>query len=470
MAGLSPDETEALDLAAEIAKAYRAGVAERPVGAALSYPDVLARFREALPRSGTAAREVVADLARRAEGGLLGTVSPNFHGWVIGASHPVGVAADWLASAWGQAPGFADIGPAAAPAEEVAGDWIVDLLGLPEGAAVGFATGATMANFTALAAARAHLLDAAGWDVEAKGLFGAPAVNVVLGGEAHSSIFLTLRYLGFGAERVHVAKSDAQGRMRPDALEAVLSGLRGPTMVVLQAGNVNSGAFDPFPDLIGLARGAGAWVHVDGAFGLWAAAALSLHGLTDGMAAADSWAADAHKWLQAPYDCGVAIVRDGAAMRRAMGSTAAYLPQVERRNPCDLAPELSRRARGFPVWAILKHLGRDGLAEMIERHCAVARHIAGLVAAEPGLSVLNAVVLNQVVVACGAGDDPRSDALTRQTLAAIQADGKAYPSAGHWRGRDVMRISVSSGPASLADGARTADAVISAWRSVRAHA
>ncbi|MEJ8571390.1 pyridoxal phosphate-dependent decarboxylase family protein [Microbaculum marinum] len=467
MGGLSQSEADALETAARFAGEYRRAAPDRPVAASKTYAAVLEQFREPFPETGMHAPEVVTDLVRRAEGGLLGTVSPNFHGWVIGASHPVGVAADWLASAWGQVASFADIAPASCAAEEVAADWIVDMLALPAGSQVGFATGATMANFAALAAARTHVLDAAGWDVEAKGLFGAPDVHVVVGGEAHSSIFLTLRYLGFGSQRVHVAASDDQGRMRPDALRDVLAGVGGPTIVILQAGNVNSGAFDPFGELIGPAREAGAWIHVDGAFGLWAAAAPSLRDLTAGMADADSWAADAHKWLQAPYDCGVAISRNGAAMRRALGSTAAYLPQVERRNPCDLAPELSRRARGLPVWAILKHLGREGVAEMIERNCAVARRIAERLSAEPGLAVLNDVVLNQVAVACGEAAGAEADDLTRRTLAAVQAGGVAYPTAGNWRGREIMRISVSAGSARLEDGDRTAAAVIAAWRETQ---
>ena len=302
--------------------------------------------------------------------------APTFHGWVIGASHPAGVAADWLTSAWGQNAAFADPTPAAAAAEEVAAGWILELLGLPKAAGVGFTTGATMANFTALAAARNALLAGVGWDVEARGLFGAPEVQVVLGGEVHSSVQLSLRLLGFGAQRVHVAAADAEGRMRPDALAAVLAGLEGPVVVCLQAGNVCSGAFDPFAELIPLARARGAWVHVDGAFGLWACAAPGLSHLTRGLADADSWAADGHKWLQVPYDCGVAVVRDAAALSRAMSISASYLPSGAHRAPEAYSPEMSRRARGFAVWAVLKALGRQGLAEMVERHCAVARHIA----------------------------------------------------------------------------------------------
>ncbi|HET9068740.1 MAG TPA: aminotransferase class V-fold PLP-dependent enzyme, partial [Amaricoccus sp.] len=317
-----------------------------------------------------------------------------------------------------------------------------------------------------LAAARGEMLRRAGWDVEAKGLFGAPEVNVVLGGEAHSSVYLSLRLLGFGARRVKVAAADAEGRMRPDALAATLDGLTGPTVVCLQAGNVVSGAFDPFSELVPLAQAKGAWVHIDGAFGLWACASPGRAHLTAGIALADSWAADAHKWLQVPYDCGLAMVRDAAAQQRAMSITASYLPQGENRAPEAFSPEMSRRARAFAVWAVIKALGRTGIAEMIERNCAVARHVAARLAAEPGLQVLNDVVLNQVALACG--DGPEADRQTRETLAAVQAGGTSYPSHGRWRGREIIRISISGGETTIADGTRTAEAIIAAWRQVRA--
>ncbi|MBF9028953.1 aminotransferase class V-fold PLP-dependent enzyme [Rhodobacterales bacterium HKCCE3408] len=464
--GLTATEEAGLKAAMEAALAYRRTDHDRPICSAEPTPMAQARFREPTPEEGLAPDAVIAELIDRIEPGLMVSTSPRFMGWVIGASHPAAVAADWLTSAWGQVASFADIAPGAAAAEEIAAEWLLDLLGLPPGSGLGFATGATMANFTALAAARTALLDSVGWDVEADGLFGAPEVNVVLGGEAHSSVYLSLRMLGFGAKRVHIAGADDQGRMRPDALAEVLRGLDGPTIVCLQAGNVNSGAFDPFEALVPIAHDHGAWVHVDGAFGLWAAAAPATRHLTAGMAEADSWAADAHKWLQIPYDCGVVIVRDRGAQQRAMGSTASYLPQEERRNPADYAPELSRRARGIAVWAALKALGRSGLAEMVERHCAVAREIAGILRDEPGLSVLNDVVLNQVVLACGEADDPEAGRKTAETLNAVQAAGICYPSAGHWRGRGAMRISVCSGPATLEDGRRSAEAIIDAWRQV----
>lgn len=464
---LSIDQEAAFSAAKEAALAYRRADHMKPVGPAEPAPAAFERFRECTPEQGMAADAVIAELIDRIAPGLMATTSPGFHGWVIGASHPAAVAADWLTSAWGQVAGFADIAPGAAAAEEVAARWLLDLLGLPANAGLGFATGATMANFTALAAARTALLDKTGWDVEEDGLFGAPQVNVILGGEAHSSVYLTLRMLGFGSKRVHIAEADVQGRMRPDRLAEVLRGVDGPTVVCLQAGNVNSGAFDPFEELIPIAHDHSAWVHVDGAFGLWAAAAPGTRSLTKGVDHADSWAADAHKWLQVPYDCGVVAVRDRRAQQRAMGSTASYLPQEERRNPADYAPELSRRARGIAVWAVLKALGRKGVAEMIERHCSIASHMADRFKQEPGLTVLNDVVLNQVVLTCGDEYDPDAGRKTEATLAAVQAEGTCYPSAGHWRGRSAMRISVCSGPMTLEDGARSADAIISAWQAIR---
>ncbi len=468
MARFGDADAAAFDAAAAHAKAYRRAVGAMPVRAERSYAEMRAAFAEPVPEAGLPADAVVEELVRRAEGGLLGMVAPTFHGWVIGASHPAGVAVDWLTSAWGQMCGFADPTPAAAVVEEVAAGWVLDLLGLPAEAGVGFVTGATMANFTALAAARGALLSRAGWDVEARGLFGAPEVHVVVGGEVHSSVQLSLRLLGFGAARVHVAAADDEGRMRPDALAAVLAGLDGPIVVCLQAGHVCSGAFDPFAALIPLAREKAAWVHVDGAFGLWARAAPELAALTAGLEAADSWAADAHKWLQVPYDCGLAIVRDAGALNRAMSVTASYLPQGENRAPEAFTPEMSRRARGFAVWAVLKALGRQGVAEMVGRHCAVARHIAGLLSAEPGLAVLNDVVLNQVALACG--DGPDADARTRATLAAVQAEGVCYPTGGRWRGREIIRVSVSAGPTTVEDGTRSAAAIVEAWRRERPEA
>lgn len=466
--GFSKSDATAFASAARMAADYRAGIGDRPIPPRVEYPASFQAFDEDLPEDGLPSDTVIEDLVAKADPGLMGFVHQNFHGWVTGASHPAGVAADWLASAWGQVASSAGVTPAAAAIEEVAGRWLLDLLDLPREAGFGVVTGTTMANFVGLAAARNEMLARAGWDVEAKGLFGAPEVHIVLGEEAHSSVYLTLRLLGFGSERVHITKSDTEGRMMPDALEKVLARLYGPVVVCLQAGNVNSGAFDPFDDLIPIARAKGAWVHVDGAFGLWARATRSLDTLTKGLEKADSWAADAHKWLQVPYDCGLSVVRDTAAMQRAMNITASYLVDSAYRDPNSFAPEMSRRARGFSLWAVLKAMGRNGVQEMIDRHCAVARVIAARIATESGLHVLNEVNLNQVVVACGDQDDDRADEWTQATLAMVQSEGNAYPSHGRWHDREIIRVSVTSGLTNEKDGVRTADAIIDAWRKVRA--
>jgi glutamate/tyrosine decarboxylase-like PLP-dependent enzyme len=310
-----------------------------------------------------------------------------------------------------------------------------------------------------LAAARNALLARAGWDVEARGLFGAPEVHVVLGAEAHSTVFMALRLLGFGAERVTRVAVDGEGRMRADALAAALAPLRGPVIVLAQAGHINSGAFDPFEAVVAAARTRDAWVHVDGAFGLWARACPELAHLAAGIEAADSWATDGHKWPQVPYDCGAVVVRDVGALRRAMSFTASYLPSGAARDPFEFTPELSRRARGFALWATLRALGRAGVAEMVARNSRVARRIAAGLARMPGIVVLNRVVLNQVAVACAAGD-----AATRDLLARVQAEGRCFPSGGTWKDRAIIRISVCSGTAGEAD----ADATVAAFARARA--
>jgi glutamate/tyrosine decarboxylase-like PLP-dependent enzyme len=359
---------------------------------------------------------------------------PRFFGFVIGGSLPVTVAANWLATAWDQNTGFHSSTPGVARLEQVALRWLVDVLGLPASTGGGFVTGATVANFTALAAARHRVLADAGWNVEADGLFGAPPVTVITGEEAHPTLLKSLGMLGLGRSRVVRVPVDGQGRMRADALPPIA----GPTILCLQAGNVNTGAFDPFEAIVPRARAAGAWVHVDGAFGLWARAAPALSGRARGLEHADSWATDAHKWLNVPYDSGLALVRDPHALRAAMAITAESLPiDTSERNPSDYTPELSRRARGVDIWTALRSLGRSGLAELFERNCAQARRFAeGLRAA--GHEVLNDVVLNQVLVAFG--DAER----TRRVIAALQDDGTCWCGTTVWQGRTAMRISISS--------------------------
>ena len=473
MSGLPPEDAAALARAAELAAQYRAGLDTRPIGPAEDYATQLVRFGGpdpgTAPETGREPVEIIEALAANAERGLIAYSSPRFFGWVIGASHPVGVAADWLTSAWGQNAPMSAATPAAAAAEEVAGRWMLDLLDLPRESGFGFTTGATMANAIALAAARNAVLARVGWDVEAMGLFGAPEVHLVLGEEAHSAVFMALRLIGFGAERVIRVAADDQGRMCADALARALDGLDGPIIVVAQAGHINTGAFDPFDAIVEIAHAKGVWVHVDGAFGLWARACPEHRALTQGIEGADSWAVDGHKWLQTPYDSGFLFVRDEAALRRAMSLTGNYLQNsAEQRDPIDYTPELSRRARGFAVWAVLSRLGRAGVAEMVWRHCRVARQIADRLAAEPGVRILNEVVLNQVVVAFGPLDNGEAaDKATRETLARVQREGICYPTHGIWQDREIMRISVTSQTTDEAEGDRSADVIIAAWREVR---
>ncbi len=399
--------------------------------------DAIARldaFDEPLPERQSDPEAVLRLLDEIGSPATMAMAGPRFFGFVIGGALPIALGANWLATAWDQNSAFYKVTPATAALEQIALRWLLDLLRLPPDCGGAFVTGATMANFTALAAARHTLLTRVGWNVEADGLFGAPPITVVVGAEAHPTLFKALGLLGLGRNRVVRVPVDEQGRLRPDALPD----LTGHTIVCLQAGNINTGAFDPFVEICARAHDAGAWVHVDGAFGLWAAAAPSRAFLTSGMTYADSWATDAHKWLNVPYDSGLAFVRDATALRAAMAVTAEYLPTVsDQRNPSDYTPELSRRARGVEVWAVLRSLGRAGLASMIERGCRHARRFAeGLAAA--GYQVLNDVVLNQVLVSFGDAE------ATNRVIAAIQADGTCWCGGTIWQGQTAMRISVSS--------------------------
>jgi glutamate/tyrosine decarboxylase-like PLP-dependent enzyme len=381
--------------------------------------------------------------------------SGRFFGWVIGGTLPAALGADWLVSAWDQNTGLRYATPAAAAIEEVAGGWLVDLLGLPSGASVGFVTGATMANFTGLASARHSVLAGAGWDVHRNGLTGGPKVHVLVGDERHVTVDLALRYLGLG--RPSVVPADEQGRIRLDALADALAQVpRGePLVVCLQAGNVHSGAYDPFEGAIAMVHERGGWVHVDGAFGLWAAAAPGLSRLVGGLAGADSWATDAHKTLNVPYDCGIAIVASPAAMRSAFSVEADYLiaDQGGPGDPADRVPEVSRRARGVPVWAALRSLGREGVADLVERMAGRARAIAEGVSTIEGAEVLNEVEFTQVCVAFD--DDEHTRAVTQRLL----ADGTTWMSGSRWRDRDVVRISVSNWSTDEDDVALSVDAL-----------
>ena len=457
----------ALERAAAAAIAYRTATAEAGHTPVADYRTIRDSFAAPLPATGADVDAVIAELIEGATPGIRAQTGPRFFGWVIGNSHPAGVAADWLASAWGQNAANLTAAPAASAVEEVAAGWLLDLLGLPSQASVGFVTGATVANFVCLAAARSEVLRRVGWDVEADGLFGAPPVTVLIGADAHATVFSGLKYLGLGAKRVVTVACDNLGRMEPTAFADALDKVGGPAIAVLQAGQINTGGCDPFSEIVPMAQAKGVWTHVDGAFGLWAQAAPVRRHLTAGVELADSWATDGHKWLQTPYDCGFAIVRNAEAHRRAMAVSASYLPPAggSDRDPSAYVPELSRRARGFATWAMIKALGREGIAEMIERNCAVAAHMAGRLAEIPGIASVVPVTLNQFMIRFG--DD---DALTLATVEQIQRDAIAFFGAAQWRGQWVMRASVSSVATTMAEADTSVGAVIDAWERVAGRA
>ena len=435
--------------AAERAVAYLQGLDARAVAPAGEALAALAELREPVPAGPSPAAEVLARLDRVGSPATVASAGGRYFGFVTGGSLPAATAASWLASAWDQNVALSVMSPAAALLEEVALGWCGELAGLPASCSGAVTTGATMANATALAAARHALLARAGWDAERDGLFGAPEIAVVVGDEVHVSVLKALALLGFGHARVTRIPVDPQGRMRVDALPR----LSGPTIVCLQAGNVNTGACDDAAPLVAWARAAGAWVHVDGAFGLWAAAAPAHAHLVRGSEGADSWVLDAHKWLNVPYDCGIALVRDPAAHRGALHLGASYLVDSGLREPSSLSPEFSRSARGVLLWAALASLGRSGLAELVERTCAHARRFAqGL--AEAGYEVLNEVVLNQVLVRFG--DDER----TARVVAAVQREGTCWAGQTTWQGRAAMRISVSSWATTADDVERSLAAIV----------
>jgi glutamate/tyrosine decarboxylase-like PLP-dependent enzyme len=459
----------AMEQAARHAIAYRRGIATADTTPTASYAAMIAAFAGPTPEGPGDAEQIVAELVERATPGIRASTAPRFFGWVIGNSHPTGVAADWLAAAWGQNAGNLLAAPASSAVEAVAAGWLLDLLGLPAEASVGFVTGATVANFVCLAAARGEMLRRVGWDVEADGLFGAPPIEIVIGADAHATVFSGLKYLGFGAKRVTTIETDSMGRMLPAAFERAMRATTGPVIAVTQAGQINTGASDPFDHIIPAARDAGAWVHVDGAFGLWAQVAPAYKAEVAGVEQADSWGTDGHKWLQTPYDCGFAIVREGDAHRRAMSISASYLPPAEGedRDPSAYVPELSRRARGFATWAMIRQLGRAGLAEMVDRDCRIAAHIGENLAREPGITLVCPVVLNQFMVRFSA-DGWDDDALTLAVVERVQADAVAFIGSSLWRGQWVMRASVCSIATTLADADLTVAAVIDALLAVKA--
>ena len=451
-----PDWKGSLGEAFDRAVAYLEGLPTRPVPGRASLPELRAALGGPLPERPLEPREVVAALAREAEPGVMASSSGRFFGFVIGGATPAALAADWLASVWDQNAGLYVAGPAASVVEEVAGAWVAELLGLPAGVSVGFVTGAQMANFTALAAARHHVLRRAGWDVETDGLWGAPPVRVLAGEGRHGTIDRALRFLGFGTGAVVPVEMDDQGRMRPGALRRVLAAGSGPVIVCTQVGNVNTGAIDPVGEISAVAHDHGAWVHVDGAFGLWAAASPRLRRLVSGTELADSWATDAHKWLNVPYDSGLVLCAHPEAHRAAMGVRASYLMHGagDERDALDYNPEFSRRARGFAVYAAIRALGRTGIAELVERSCALARRFAERLAAADGVEVLNDVVLNQVLVRFG------DDENTRRVVRDVQRDGTCWLSGTTWNGHEAMRISVSNWSTDTDDVDRSVEAIL----------
>jgi glutamate/tyrosine decarboxylase-like PLP-dependent enzyme len=437
---------------------WLASLTSRPVVPSADVAEVTARLGTDLPEAGEEPTGVVDRLAEACEPGLTGMPSGRFFGFVIGGTHPAALAADWLVSAWDQNAGLRTVTPAMAAIEDVTAGWLLDLLDLPSTAAVGFVTGGTMANFTCLAAARDAVLRRAGWDITERGLVGSPGVRVLVGAERHDSVDLTLRYLGLGAPEAIAV--DDQGRLLPAALEEALATEDPrPTIVALQAGNIHSGAFDPFAEAIEIAHRHGAWVHIDGAFGLFAGASPAYRHLVAGYAAADSWATDAHKTLNVPYDCGIAIVREPADLRAAMGMHGDYLIQDAAGDPFEFVPELSRRARAVPVWAVLRSLGRTGVTDLVEGLCRRAAQFATGLADLPGAEVLNEVVFTQVSTSFG------SDERTRAAVAAMLSDGTAWMTGSQWRGRAVMRVSVSNWSTTEDDVRRSLAALEAAIRS-----
>jgi glutamate/tyrosine decarboxylase-like PLP-dependent enzyme len=433
---------------------YLGELGRRPVPPSPAAVAGLARLETPLPEAPTDPALVLSELDTLVRPATMATAGPRFFGFVIGGTVPAALAANWLAAAWDQNAAMASITPGVARVEAIALRWLVDVLGLPATAEGAFVTGATMANFTALAAARHAVLARAGWDVSADGLIGAPPVTVLTGGEAHPTLHKSLALLGFGRRQIVRLPVDSQGRIRADSLPR----LAGPAIVCLQAGNINTGAFDPFEAICAPAREAGAWVHVDGAFGLWAQASTQLARLSRGVELADSWATDAHKWLNVPYDSGLAFVREPGTLPAAMAITAEYLPATgAARSPSDYTPELSRRARGVEVWAALRSLGRSGLAAMLERNCRQARRFAARLA-DAGHEILNDVVLNQVLVSFG------SPQATQRVIAAVQEDGTCWCGGTVWQGRTAMRISVCSWATTDADVELSIEAILRAAR------
>jgi glutamate/tyrosine decarboxylase-like PLP-dependent enzyme len=448
---------EVLGDAARLAGEFVDTLPSRAVGARADLDELRSRLDRPLSDGGEDPRAVLEQLARDVEPGLVASAGPRYFGFVIGGALPVAVAADWLTSAWDQNTGGYPPAPALSVIEEVAARWVRELLGLPSGCGIGFVTGCQMAHFTCLAAARHAVLRDAGWDVEADGLQGAPPLRVIAGEQAHVTVGVACRMLGLGQERVRTVSADDQGRMLAAELESVLAEEKVPTIVCAQAGEINTGAFDPIAAIVDRCRAHGAWCHIDGAFGLWAAVSPKRRALLDGFERADSWATDGHKWLNVPYDCGIAAVADAGAQREAMTSTSAYIPAHDEEVPWgfDWSPEFSRRARGVPLYAALRALGRGGTAELIDRCCDHAQRIAERLRQADGVEVLNDVALNQVLVRFA-----DSDEVTDAVVERVQREGTCWLSGSNFRGRTVMRISIVGWQTTTDDIERSAEAIL----------
>jgi len=443
-----------LEMTRRHAATWFASLRERAVQATASADELRAMLGGPLPPRGADAETVVEVLASAGMRGTVATAGPRYFGFVVGGSVPAAVAADWLVSSWDQNCGIYVLSPLVAVVEQITGAWLRELAGLPPTMSFGFVTGCQMANFTALAAARHRVLQNAGWNVEANGLFGAPPIEVFVGEEAHYTIAMALRLLGLGADRVRRIPTDSQGRMRAAELKAAMRGHAGPAIVCAQAGNVNTGAFDPLAEIAEIAKERGAWLHIDGAFGLWAAASPERASLVRGIEKADSIATDGHKWLNVPYDCGIVFCADEEAHRAAMSLAAAYIVATgSERDPHEFVPEESRRARAIPVYAALRSFGREGFAELVEKNCRQARKFAEALAAA-GFEVLNEVVLNQVLVSFGTPEE------TQRRIAAIQEDGTCWCGGTVWKGRTAMRISVSNWSTTDQDVERSIEAML----------
>jgi glutamate/tyrosine decarboxylase-like PLP-dependent enzyme len=455
-------DSDLLNLAASHAIEYLDRVDDRPVKATATSGELRAALGGALTNAGESPDEVIDRLAAAGLTGTIATPGPRYFGFVVGGSLPAAVAADWLVSAWDQNCGIFALSPMVSVVEEVAGAWLKQIAGLRSDASVGFVTGCQMANFTSLAAARHHVLREAGWDVEARGLHSAPQVTVITSEESHYTVFMALRLLGFGAGNAVRIPTDEQGRMNPSALKQALVSVTGPCIVCAQAGNVNTGAFDPIDEIADIVSNhpSKPWLHVDGAFGLWAAASPARAHLVKGIERADSVASDAHKWLNVPYDCGLVFTNHPEAHRSAMSLAAAYIQATDvERDPHEFTPEESRRGRAVPVYAALRTLGTDGLGDLIERNCRFAARMAAKLSLHPGVRILNDVVLNQALVRFeSAGRD--ADQLTKDVIAAVQQEGTCWLGGTTWHGMSAMRVAVSNWSTTDADIDRSAAAIL----------